>query len=130
MVRKKGVKAPDEDCAGIEEDDEGESEGSEVGRANFLIHDGTRMLRVQALKDCWALQYWSEASEEAKRESAWVAFKWLTDLGNVAGKIFDIRLKNCEVTTLKELSEMAKSIRDDVRKEFSLQQGIQTHKGE
>ena len=60
-------------------------------------------------------------NENALVPSGWREFKFFTDLGSLAGKIFDMRLKNADVSTLQELSEAAKAIRIEVRNEFGLQ---------
>jgi hypothetical protein len=102
-------------------ENEGSDEGEETGRASFTIHNGKEEIRVQALKDCWALQKWITAEDGAKTASRWKSFKYITDLGSVANRIFEMRLKNAEVTTLQELSVASKQIGVDIRREFSLQ---------
>jgi hypothetical protein len=122
MVRKASIKP----MVTTEDIDEGSSEGideNDVCRASFEIHDGQRMLRVQALKDCWAIQFWATNTNQktGEDESGWRSFKYVTDLGSAAGKIFDFRLKNSEAKTLEDLSIMAKTIRSEIRREFRLQ---------
>jgi hypothetical protein len=114
-------------------------EEEETGRASFIISDGKSELKVLALKDCWAIQRWNATIDSAEfltrakdnkkiqvpnpefgKPLGWVSYKYVTDLGSIAGKVFDLRLKNSEVTTLQELSEMAKKIRIDIRSEFGL----------
>lgn len=103
------------------ETDDVELDGPEdIAKASFLIHDGTKELRVQAYADCWALQRWKEAGEDSKSESRWVNFKYFVDLGSLVNKIFSLRLKNSESTTLVELAETAKQISADIRREFGL----------
>jgi hypothetical protein len=74
-----------------------------------------------ALRDCWALQKWNPSViKQTGQATGWTSFKYFTDIANVAGRVFDMRLKNAEASTLLELSNFAKSIRDEVRKEFGI----------
>jgi len=94
----------------------------ETGGASFLIHDGKEMIRVVALENCWALQKLKSNTNQVTKvvTESWQAFKWCADLGSVANRVFNFRLKNSEVTTLEELSSAAKKIAADIRKEFSV----------
>lgn len=124
MAKKKTQEAPVSPPEDVLIQNEGESEGEDynaVTSAHFFINVGPKKYRAIGLKDCWALQVWKEVKQEdALVPSGWREFKFFTDLGSLAGKIFDLRLKNSEATTLQELSDMAKQIRIDVRKEFHI----------
>ena len=102
------------------EEFEDDSEGDDEGRAFFFIHNGKEELRVKALKDCWAIQRFSQSTNSKTGEvsESWSGFKYVTDLGSVANRIYEMRLKNSEASTLKELSEFAIKIGSDIREEF------------
>jgi hypothetical protein len=98
-----------------------ENEGDDKARAYFMTTDGVSEIRIQALKDCWAFQKWEPTiRKETGLPCGWKAYRYVTDLGSVANRIFNLRLKNAEVTTLKELSEASRRIGEEVRAEFNL----------
>ena len=94
----------------------------EDGGANvvFFVHNGQEELRIKAQDKCWAIQrFVTSTNKKTKQdESHWSSFKWVTDLGSVANRFYDMRLKRSEATSLKELSEAAFRIGEDIRKEF------------
>lgn len=119
-ARNNAVKASLAVSNEMQDPDEGDSEGKDSLAASFVISDGKDQLRVKALKDCWAIQRWSFSKNKktGEDESGWNSFKYVTDLGSIANRIFNMRLKNSEVTTLKELSAAAIQIGEDIRKDF------------
>jgi undecaprenyl pyrophosphate synthase len=97
-------------------------DAEESGGASFLIHDGKEMIRVVAQDNCWALQRLKSNTNQTTKitTEVWSAFKWCADIGSVANRVFNFRLKNSEATTLEEISSLAKQIAADIRKEFSI----------
>jgi hypothetical protein len=117
------VKAPISALEDVNFNFEGDSEGEELteaGKAYFFIENGNETLRVKAFKDYWAIQKMTVNTDKdtGKETANWVGFKFVTDLGSVANRIFDMRLKNSDTKTLKELSDAAKRIGEEIRKEF------------
>ena len=113
MSKIKNIEVSDDLC------DEMEDAGTNT--ASFLISDGRRDLMVKAKHDCWAICEWIDSIDpRTDKAKGWVPFKYVVDLGMVAGRLFEWRLKNSYATTLTELSEMAKQVRIDIRKEFTL----------
>jgi len=94
----------------------------EQGRASFEIHNGKEMVRFKALKDCWVMQVMGNRKNTTTgdMERVWESAKWFTDLGSIGAKVFDMRLKNCDATTLSELADCAKSIKAQLQAEFKL----------
>jgi len=86
----------------------------------FLVHNGSEELRIQAQGKCWAIQRFvtNKNRKTKENQSGWVSFKWVTDLGSVANRFYDMRLKRSEATSLEELREAAIKIGEDIRKEF------------
>ena len=96
-------------------------EDNEVGSTEFLLSDGKRMLRVKAEQSCWSISRWSDSVDKTtEKVKGWEPFKWCMDLGSVASKVFDFRLKNSDAKTLEELSNASVRIRQEIRKEFRL----------
>jgi hypothetical protein len=110
-------------CFSDEGDDEGVRANNDLElNAYFLVHDGREQLRVKAYVNYWALQYLSPMKNKITgiENPTWKDFKFFANLGQLANRIFDWRLKNSETTTLKELEQNAKRIGDEIREEFSV----------
>ena len=107
-------------------EDEGDSEGSEeeIGLpAQFIIKIGTQDYRVKAYKDFWALQKWVEYTSKetgVKVVRGFQSFKYFANLGQLANRVFDFRLKNSDVDNLNELTETARKLVIDIKKEFEV----------
>jgi hypothetical protein len=101
------------------------AEDNETLKTSFIISDGKENVRVVAMKNCWGIQRWKTSTNKKTKEdnSGWSTDRYVVDLGMVANRIFEMRLKNSEATTLAELSAASKQIALDVRKEFSLNSG-------
>lgn len=94
----------------------------EVLKTNFIIHDGKEDIRIIAMKNCWGIQRLKNSTDKETKEvtSEWVTDRFVVDLGMVANRVFEIRLKNSEATTLQELSRAGKQIATDIRKQFQV----------
>lgn len=92
--------------------------------ATFTISDGKRELKVRAYKDYWALQRWSEKKDKDTQEvvgGAWKSFKYFANLGQLANRVFDFRLKNSDVANLNELTEIARKMCREIKEEFEVE---------
>ena len=120
-MRKNQIKEvePREIIDVVEEDD------NEVLKTSFIISDGKEDVKIVAMKNCWAIQRWKTSVNQKTGvdESGYASVRWVADLGSIAQRVFDMRLKNSEASTLLELSEAGKQIAIDIRKEFSVQSG-------
>ena len=101
----------------VEEDD------NEMLKTSFIISDGREDVRIVAMKNCWGIQRFKTVTNKKTKEetSDWVTSRYVVDLGSIAQRVFDMRLKNSEASTLLELSEAGRQIAADIRKEFSVQ---------
>lgn len=101
------------------------AEDNETLKTSFIISDGKENVRIIAMKNCWGIQRWKTVTNKQTKEetSDWVTSRFVVDLGMVANRVFEMRLKNSEATTLAELSAASRQIAIDVRKEFSLNNG-------
>lgn len=108
------------------DEEENTLEDAKKYKAHFIISDGKDEVLVKAEANCWSMSWkvYEYAKDDIKKLNPigfrWESRKWVTDLGCVASRIFDLRLKACNTRTLEGLSKMATQIRDDVRKEFKL----------
>lgn len=102
-----------------------EAQEEETLKTNFIISDGKEDIRVIAMKNCWGIQRWKESANKVTKEitAGWVTDRYVVDIGMVAHRVFELRLKNSEASTILELSAVGKRIAEDVRREFSLGNG-------
>ena len=107
----------------IEEGDSEDDEELNALSATFLISDGKKELKVKAYKDYWALQRWVDKKDKDTKEvigGDWVSFKYFANLGQLANRVFDFRLKNSDVENLNELTETARKICKEIKEEFEI----------
>lgn len=103
-------------------DTEETTDEMETLKTNFILSDGKEDVRVVAMKNCWGIQRLREHVNKETKEitSTWTTDRYVVDLGMVAHRVFELRLKNSEASTLLELSAAGKRIAEDVRREFSV----------
>lgn len=93
----------------------------EIYSTTFTVNINGKEERVACNENNWMLQQWRQGKDKnGKDTSHWESYKWFADLGSLAARVYDLRLKHTDANNIKDLKAYAKQIAIEVRKEFSL----------